>query len=128
MFTPVRILFLGLLAWLLTTAVKLAYLSYLVDSPWPGQLIAAAVFAVSVAVCVRRFEYITYIEAVIVGFLWVAFSLFLDFIFVSLVVGKLSIFIWQVWLSYLVLWVCVLFLHKKKHILRRQELAAKHHH
>lgn len=119
-------LFFGFVNWLALLVLKVVFFGYLdPGAPFVRLLFALAAAVVSTA-AVRRLGYINYLESLLVAGVWFFFTLVLDFVVLSPIVGEFSVLKVEVWASYLILALTVFLFHKKRHIKIRKEMAAHH--
>jgi hypothetical protein len=125
--TPKRFIIILFSQWLVFALLKAWFFdSRIFSNPGVQQVVYWLLTAVIVAVLVRRFEHINFLEAFIVVCTWTFVNLLLDLIFLSLHTG-LSIFSSpEYWWGFVVMDVSIIFLHKKKHIKVRHDLHARH--
>ena len=114
--TTGRFLIYGSLAVLLITAVKLFFILALnIDSIYIVYIFWVVIALVTIA-CSRRVGVISYLEAVFTGVVWLAALLVVDAIFVATIVGLDMYHHLYLWISYLLIIVCIFLFHKKRHV------------
>lgn len=120
------------LAVVLTTLVKLIFITNLnIDNVILVYVMWLLVALISIA-CARRLGIISYLEAIFVLGVWLLFELFLDLLLISSLAGNEVYHHLYLWISYLVMMVVVFLFHKKRHvevrkIQRARQQPAKHH-
>lgn len=75
--------------------------------------LVAAIIAMAV---VRRLGVLNYLEAFMIAFIWLVITMGIDFLLVGRVLDESLWRNWHFWLSYLVLIVATIALHKKRHV------------
>ncbi len=85
-----------------------------------GLLLVIALITIAT---VRRMGTLNYLESFFLTILWLIFSLIVDLMITTAIVGREVYTTWYFWLSYLVLLLALILFHKKVHIAMRKQLA-----
>lgn len=105
--------------------LKIVFFSYL-D---PENIVLHYVFwfftLVVVIAFIRRLGFINYLESIVVLVIWLVFSLFMDLLIASPVLGLDLFKNFYILFSYLLLALGVFLFHKKRHIQIRRQKASK---
>jgi hypothetical protein len=114
--TPGKFFIFSLLGVGLSLLVKLVFLTTLnIDNYYVVYLMWGLVGVITIACC-RRLGVISYLEAVFVLGAWLIFEAFFDLLIISTITGPSVYGHLHLWISYLVMAVCVFLFHKKRHV------------
>ncbi len=123
-----RFIVLSFIHWLLLFILKLFYFNSLFGSQLFADIVFLVLTAAVAAAVVRRFGHISFLEVIFCSIMWVGGDLLLDLLVTSNFTGAGMFKFWQLWVSYAVLFLALIFFHKKRHIYIRREQAAHHGH
>lgn len=114
--TPEKFLTFTAVSLVLTTAVKVFFISALnIESLYIVYTMWALLALISIA-CVRRVGVINYIESVLVLVIWIFSGMFLDLLILYSLEGPDIYRHLYLWGTYLVIGLTVFLFHKKRHV------------
>lgn len=122
-----KFLLLFLLQWVILTFLKAWFFkNQLFANPGLDQLFYWFATVVVVAALVRRFDYISFLEAFLVFIVWTLGDLLLDLVLLSPFTGLSMYAAGEYWWGIFFMDAALMVFHKKKHIKIRHDLQAHH--
>jgi hypothetical protein len=125
--TPKKFLLLLFVQWLILALLKAWFFNtQIFSNPGFQQIVYWILTAVIIAALVRRFDYISFLEAFLVVFFWTLLDLLLDLVLLSPYIGLSIYSSAEYWWGLVIMIVSIMVFHKKRHIKIRHDLRAHH--
>ena len=117
----------GLLLALITGGLTVVFSKYIVLAGFGSNYTVWFLTFLAAVACIRRLAVLNFLESFLTAAVWLIFRMLFDVVITAPILGVGMYGKIQVWLSYLIIVLVIIVLHKKRHIAVRKEMHAKHH-